>query len=101
MGAVSGSVTKTPVLLTLQLRPMTNLLASGIQTLTGQETSLRVSLRCSVKACIIRISLTIVTPIIDSIGNVKVDRLADLGKVFIVFEEFFLRPGFASFVGIL
>jgi hypothetical protein len=59
IGAVIGSVIKTPVLLILQLRPRTNLFASGIQTLTGQATLLRLSFRCSIKACIVSISLNI------------------------------------------
>jgi hypothetical protein len=80
---------------------MTNLLASGIQILTGQETSLRLSLRCSVKACIIHISLTIVTPIIGSIGNVKVDRLVDLGKVWPLCEKLFRYLNSAAFVHVL
>jgi len=57
IGAVTGRVIKTPVLLILQLRPLKNLLASGIQTLTGQETTFRLSLRCSTKVSIVSTSL--------------------------------------------
>jgi hypothetical protein len=80
-GAVTGSVMKTPVLLILQLRPITNLLACGIQTLTGQATLLRLSFRCSIKACIVSISLKLVPSLISFIGNVNLDRLEYLGKL--------------------
>jgi hypothetical protein len=61
----------------------------GIHTLTGQETLLRVSLRCSIKACIIHISLIIVTPIISLIGDVKVGRLGKSGKIQTFQQNFF------------
>jgi hypothetical protein len=88
-GAVTGSVMKTPVLLMLQLRPITNLLACGIQTLTGQATLLRLSFRCSIKACIVSISLkSLSIPRLHLgqafdffIGNVNLDRLEYLGKL--------------------
>jgi hypothetical protein len=38
------------------------------------------------------ISLTIVTPIIDSIGDVKVDRLAGLGRFSAIPEKLLPRP---------
>lgn len=81
IGAVTGSVIKTPVLLILQLLPLTNLFASGIQTLTGQATLLRLSFRCSIKACIVSISLKVIPSMICLIGNVKLDRLEYLGKI--------------------
>ena len=61
-GAVSGILTKTPVLLTLQLRPLKNLLASGSHTLTGHARVFRISLRCSAVACIVMISINITIP---------------------------------------
>jgi len=80
-GAVTGSTMKTPVLLILQLRPLTNLLASGIQTLTGQETVLRLSLRCSINACMVIVSLMSIPSTVGLIGNVKLDRLGESGKI--------------------
>ncbi len=48
IGAVRGIEMYTPPLLTLTLLPLKNLLASGSQTLTGQASSERASLRCSI-----------------------------------------------------
>ena len=51
-GVVIGTVTKTPVLLTFELRPLKNLLASGIQRLTGHESFVLGFLRCSTNVSI-------------------------------------------------
>jgi hypothetical protein len=69
--------------------------------LTGQETLLRLSLRCSIKACIIRISLIIVTPIIISIGDVKLGGLAHLGEFSVVSEKLFLYPDLVPLAALL
>ncbi len=52
-GVVIGTVIKTPVLLMLALLPLKNLLASGSQRLTGQDSFVRVSLRCSINVSIV------------------------------------------------
>ena len=82
IGAVRGSLRKTPVLLTLQLRPLKNLLASGSHTLTGQASVLRLSLRCSDNASIINISIKHDVPSTTVlIGHVKMGRLVHLGEI--------------------
>ena len=52
IGVVIGNLMKTPVLLMFALRPLKNLFASGSQTLTGQDSVVRLSLRCSIKVSI-------------------------------------------------
>jgi hypothetical protein len=57
IGAVMGSFKRTPLLLMFELRPLKNLLASGSQMLTGQDITLRVSLRFSTKVSIFFVSI--------------------------------------------
>jgi hypothetical protein len=52
IGVVIGTITNVPVLLIFELLPLKNLFASGSQTLTGHESSVRLSLRCSIKVSI-------------------------------------------------
>jgi len=89
IGVVIGIVTNTPVLLILVLRPLKNLFAAGSQILTGQERSIRASLRCSIKVSIVYISFN-GPSIYKFIGNVNLDRLVYLGKIVVFLRNFCL-----------
>ena len=86
-GVVTGSRTRTPVLLMLLDLPLKKRFASGNQTLTGQDTSVLALLRCSTNVSIPLFSKSVPDNYrtrfsnIFLIGSVNLGRLDELGKM--------------------